>query len=126
MRSRNLLTIVTAFLLMLSLTLASCGKKEEKPENSPEAKVDSALGGGAAAPAPAVAPPEAAPATMEGLSDKAKDGEKIFLSTSFGKIKSSCSMCHNNGSMKDSRIRSGHTLAGVTKRTATWNGMFKG
>jgi mono/diheme cytochrome c family protein len=126
MRSRNLLfTLIT--IVTLSFTLASCGKKDEKPEGgSPESKVDSALGNSSAAPAPSTAAPEAANAKMEGLSDKAKAGENIFLSASFGKVKSSCAMCHTNGSMKDSRIRSGHTLAGVTKRTATWNGMFKG
>lgn len=127
MRSQNIFTILIASALMLSVSLSSCGKKEEKPAGSPEAKVDSALGNtSSAAPAASTASSEAAPAMMEGLSDKAKEGEKIFLSTSFGKIKSSCAMCHTNGSMKDSRIRSAHTLAGVTKRTATWNGMFKG
>ncbi len=62
------------------------------------------------------------------FSDKAKKGQAIFYNTSFGKIKASCAMCHSDGTntTKDAHTRAGHTLAGVTSRTATWNGMYKG
>ena len=105
-------------------TLTGCGQKEaEKPAENIESKVDSALG----APAPtAEAPPattETAPAAPAG--DAGSAGAKLFTSTSLGKVKSSCASCHSAGG-SDSRIKAGHTLAGVTKRTSTWNGMYKG
>ncbi len=55
-------------------------------------------------------------------------GQKIFYSTTYGKIKDACASCHTDGlpTTKDTRIRSGHTLVGVTNRTTTWNGQFKG
>jgi mono/diheme cytochrome c family protein len=121
---RTLLLVVSVFALFAMQTLVGCGKKEaEKPAENIESQVDSALGTPApAAEAPPV-PAETAPATPAG--DVASAGAKLFTSTSLGKVKSSCASCHSVGG-SDSRIKAGHTLAGVTKRTSTWNGMFKG
>lgn len=68
---------------------------------------------------------EGKPAPITGL---AAAGQKIFYSTTYGKIKDACASCHTDGlpTTKDTRIRSGHTLVGVTNRTSTWNGQFKG
>lgn len=119
---RTLLIAACAFSLLALQTLTGCGKKEEAvPEQNIESKVDSALG----TPTPAV---ETAPTPTETTTpsgDATSAGAKLFTSTSLGKIKSSCASCHSIGG-SDSRIKPGHTLAGVTKRTATWNGMFKG
>lgn len=121
---RTLRIAVCAFSLLALQTLTGCGKKEEAaPEQNIESKVDSALGGAPtteATPAPTTDTASAAAPTGNGGA-----GEKLFISTSLGKVKSSCASCHSVGG-KDSRIKAGHTLAGVTKRTATWNGMYKG
>ena len=122
---RTLLIAACAFSLLALQTLTGCGKKEEAApgqNQNIESKVDSALGTPAPAveAAPAATAPEAAPA-----GDGTSAGAKLFTSTSLGKIKSSCASCHSTGG-SDSRIKPGHTLAGVTKRTATWSGMFKG
>ncbi len=55
-------------------------------------------------------------------------GQKIFYSTNYGKIKDACAGCHTDGqaATNDTRIRPGHTLVGITSRTSTWNGAFKG
>jgi mono/diheme cytochrome c family protein len=120
---RTLLIAACAFLLLALQTLTGCAKKEEaapgKDQNI-ESKVDSALGTPAPAAEAAPAAPEAAPA-----GDASSAGAKLFTSTSLGKIKSSCASCHSTGG-SDLRIKPGHTLAGVTKRTSTWNGMYKG
>ncbi len=65
------------------------------------------------------------PASISGL---ALAGQKIFYSTTYGSIKVACAGCHTDGqpTTKDARLRPGHTLAGVTSRTSTWNGAFKG
>ncbi len=71
------------------------------------------------------------PAKAQGpavISGAALDGQKIFYSTTYGKIKVSCASCHTDGqpATVDTRWRVGHTLVGVTSRTSTWNGAFKG
>lgn len=119
---RTLLIAACAFSLLALQTLTGCGKKEEAaPEQNIESKVDSALG----TPAPAVETAPTPTETTTPAGDATSTGAKLFASTSLGKVKSSCVSCHSTGG-SDSRIKPGHTLAGVTKRTATWNGMFKG
>jgi len=62
------------------------------------------------------------------IAGKALEGQKIYYNTALGKKKVSCASCHADGqpATNDNRIRPGHTLVGVTSRTSTWNGMFKG
>lgn len=121
---RTLRIAICAFSLLALQTLTGCSKKEaEKPAENIESKVDSALGTPAPAAEAPAAPVETAPAAPAG--DVSSAGAKLFTSTSIGKVKSSCATCHSAGK-PDSRIKPGHTLAGVTKRTSTWNGMFKG
>jgi mono/diheme cytochrome c family protein len=122
--NRTLRILCALFVLASLQILASCGKKEDvKPAENIESKVDSALGSIPAVTeaAPAAADTAAAPAPASG----GGAGEKLFKSTSLGKVKSSCATCHSTGG-SDSRIKAGHTLAGVTKRTSTWGGMYKG
>jgi mono/diheme cytochrome c family protein len=68
------------------------------------------------------------PQTSTAVSGLALAGQKIFYSTSYGKIKDACASCHADGhpATKDTRIRAGHTLVGITSRTSTWNSTFKG
>ncbi len=77
-----------------------------------------------------VTPPVQTTQTGSGLSlnDKAKKGQLIYYNASLGKVKVACANCHTDGTSKtqDNLIRQGHTLAGVTSRTATWNGKYKG
>ncbi len=105
------------------LSLQSC-KKEDKPQST-EQKVDSLMHQGGAQ---AGDTSKAAASSAMTLNDKAKKGQMLFYNASLGKIKASCAMCHSDGTerTKDGRIRSGHTLVGVSSRTETWNGMFKG
>ncbi len=104
---------LTVFISMLSLE--SC--KNEKPA---VLTVDSTK----------ITPP--AQATQSGseskLTDKAKKGQLIYYNASLGKVKVACATCHSDGTSKtqDNLIRQGHSLAGVTGRSATWNGMYKG
>ena len=114
--------ILTAF--CIALFFSGCAKKDEKAAQSVESRVDSLLGGAAAKDTTAAATTSTAPAAN--LNDKAKAGEKLFLSASLGEIKVSCAMCHGGAGAKAGVIRPGHTIAGVTKRPSTWNGMFKG
>ncbi len=118
---RTLRIALCAFTFLSLQTLISCSQKEaDKPAENIESKVDSALG---SEPTAEVVPPtDTTTSAPTGGSGGA--GEKLFKSTSLGKVKSSCATCHSTGG-SDSRIRAGHTLAGVTKRTSTWNGMFK-
>jgi mono/diheme cytochrome c family protein len=76
-------------------------------------------------PAKATSPSANLTATIAGL---AADGQKIFYSTRYGKIKDACSSCHTDGQpmTKDTRLRAAHTLVGVTSRTSAWNGQWKG
>lgn len=114
------------FVLSLAVVLNACSKKEETTsqtaamDSSQAAKVDTSHAGVDAKPAAATS---AAP-----LSGAAAYGQKLYYITTYGKIKVSCSSCHSDGTAttKDDRIRPGHTLAGVTSRTSTWNGQFKG
>lgn len=115
--------IIASLLVCLSFQLfIGCGQKEaEKPAENIESKVDSALGT-----QPSIDTAAAVDtATSVPVAATGGEGEKLFRSTSLGKVKASCAMCHTVGG-SDSRIRAGHTLAGVTKRTSTWGGMFKG
>src|ERR1035437_8917065 len=109
-------------LLLASVLLAGCGKKEAPApppapamETMEAAKVDTAHQAAA----------EGKPTPIAGA---AAAGQKIFYSTTYGKIKDACASCHTDGlpTTKDTRLRPGHTLAGVTSRTSTWNGEFKG
>jgi mono/diheme cytochrome c family protein len=104
-----------AFTVLLStLVLQSCNKNE-KPATADSTKVTSTT-----------QPAEIGNAVI--LNDKAKKGQLIFFNTSLGKVKVACATCHADGTSKTqgNQIRQGHTLAGVTSRTATWNGMYKG
>jgi mono/diheme cytochrome c family protein len=62
------------------------------------------------------------------MSNLALAGQKIFYSTTYGKIKDACASCHVDGeaATKDARLRPGHTLVGISSRNSTWNGAFKG
>ena len=115
---------LSSFVIPLSLlSLQSC-KKEDKPQST-EQKVDSLMHQqNATTPGDTS---KAATASSMTLNEKAKKGQMLFYNASLGKIKASCAMCHSDGTekTKDGRTRSGHTLVGVTGRTATWNGMFK-
>jgi mono/diheme cytochrome c family protein len=103
------------------LFVVSCSKKETTAtkDSTQAAKVDSSHAGVDNKPA------EAAPMALSG---PGAYGQKLYYSTTYGKIKVSCSSCHADGTptTKDDRIRPAHTLAGVASRTATWNGAFKG
>lgn len=119
-------TLRSSFLLSalsLTLLLTGCGKKDEKATQSIESRVDSTLGG---ASADTAASPTATTAPAVDLGEKAKAGEKLFSSAGTGEIKTSCAMCHGGAGAKAGFTRPAHSLAGVTKRPSTWNGMFKG
>ncbi|MBS1904453.1 MAG: c-type cytochrome [Bacteroidetes bacterium] len=109
---------------MLIGIFSSCAKQEDKAPQSAEQKVENAMQGQQQA---AQSADTSKSGTTMTLSDKAKKGQAIFYNTSFGKFKASCAMCHSDGTdrTKDGKTRAGHTLAGVTSRTTTWNGMFK-
>ncbi len=101
------------------LASAGCSKKEDaatpgKDSAAKPASMDSAK-------------LSAAPATASAISGAAAEGQKIFYSTSYGRIKSACASCHTDGqpTTKDTRLRVGHTLVGVRNRTSAWNGEFK-
>jgi mono/diheme cytochrome c family protein len=69
-----------------------------------------------------------AQSSTSSMSNLALSGQKIFYSTTYGKIKDACASCHVDGepTTKDTRLRPGHTLVGITRRNSTWNGAFKG
>ncbi|MDP4235633.1 MAG: c-type cytochrome, partial [Bacteroidota bacterium] len=111
---------IAALLAFVSLiSLQSCSKSD-KPAGT---TTDSSKTTTTTTPAPST--DATAPAA---LSDKAKKGQLLYYNTSLGKVKVACATCHSDGSAKTqgNQIRQGHTLAGVTSRTATWNGMYKG
>lgn len=119
------LPIVALVIFVSSLAVLQSCKKEDKPQTA-EQKVDSMMRASAT-------PADTSKQIVSGggsvsLNDKAKKGQAIFYNASFGKIKASCAMCHSDGTdkTKDGHIRAGHTLAGVSSRTTTWNGMYKG
>ena len=108
-----------SLVIMISiLALQSCNKSDKSGTT-----VDSTK-------APTMQPPSTTPgaAAELTLNDKAKQGQLIYYNTSLGKVKVACATCHSDGSAKTqaNQIRIGHTLAGVTSRTETWNGMYKG
>ncbi|MFI5263131.1 MAG: c-type cytochrome [Candidatus Kapaibacterium sp.] len=103
-------------ILITALSLQSC-KQEQKPATNP---ADSAKS--VAQPA---APAEGAKTIT--MNDKAKQGQLLYYNANLGKVHVACATCHADGTPKTqgNQIRQGHTLAGVTSRTATWNGMYK-
>lgn len=112
--------IAIIFSSLLSLQFIGCAKKEEAvPANpdtsSKQATVDTSKQSASAQPT----------AAITGL---ALAGQKIFYSTKYGAIKDACASCHSDGqpATKDTRLRAGHTLVGITSRTSTWNGAFTG
>ena len=107
--------IIFFSIFAFALFLSSC-KKDEQPTT----KTDSTK-------TTTTTQPASTP-TASAMSDKAKQGQLIFFNTSFGKIRAACATCHTDGSPKTQgdQIRQGHTLAGVSSRTSTWNGMYKG
>ena len=113
--------LLAAFIVLISaLSLQSC-KKDDKTATIVADSTKAANPPVAGTPAPAAT-------TEVVLNDQAKKGQILYYNTSLGKIKVACATCHSDGSPKSqtTQIRQGHTLAGVTSRTATWNGMYKG
>jgi mono/diheme cytochrome c family protein len=117
---RNVAMLTIAAVAMALALYSGCSKTEQSaPANtdstSKNAVVDTAKQ--ASSPEPSTA--------ITGL---ALAGQKIFYNTSYGKVKDACAGCHTDDqpTTKDTRLRSGQTLVGVTSRTSTWNGAFKG
>ncbi|MDP4199393.1 MAG: cytochrome c [Bacteroidota bacterium] len=107
-------------IVLLSFTLISCGKRDMPPampqkDTIQSEKLDTSR----------ITPAVGQTTAITGL---AEAGQKIFYSTKYGKITDACASCHTDGlpTTKDTRIRPGHTLVGVTSRVSTWNGQFKG
>ena len=124
----NSAALLTFASLILSTAILLSGCKKEAPATTMSDTTHQTIP--AANSTPTTAPTTTAPADTSkpgGFSGKAIAGQKLFYSTSLGKLKISCSSCHTDGqaTTQDDRIRSGHTLVGVTSRTTTWNGMFK-
>jgi mono/diheme cytochrome c family protein len=123
----SLSLLFSALLISFSIALLPGCKKEVATTTATDSTKQSTST--ANAPATATTPnPSADTAKSSAMSAKALAGQKIFYNASLGKVKVSCSSCHTDGQpiTSDARIRPGHTLVGVTSRTATWNGMFKG
>jgi len=99
-----------------TLSLQSC-KQEQKPATNPADTAKTAT-------QPTTPSDGAKPITMN---DKAKQGQLIYYNMNLGKVHVACATCHSDGTPKTqgNQIRQGHTLAGVTSRTTTWNGMYK-
>jgi cytochrome c2 len=108
------ISLIAFFLVIGAFALQSC-KQEQKPA-TPTADTSK----------PA-APPSAAGKELT-LNDKAKQGQLLYYNMNLGKVHVACATCHADGTPKTQadQIRMGHTLAGVTSRTSTWNGMYKG
>ena len=101
---------------------SGCSKNEQSaPANSDSSSRNAAVDSAKSSMSPQTA---SASAAISGL---ALAGQKIFYSTSYGKIKDACASCHTDGlpTTKDARLRCGHTLVGITSRASTWNGVFK-
>jgi len=117
MKILRLIPIASIVSLVFVLTLLSCTKNEKPAAITADTTK-------------AVTQPSQPQATGSEvtLNDKAKKGQLLYYNTSLGKIKVACATCHADGTPKTqgNQIRQGHTLAGVTSRTATWNGMYKG
>ena len=113
------LTLSIASIVIFAAMLGGCSKKEETATTNTDTSQ-------AAASKDTSHTAAAGAATL--MTGAAADGQKIFYSTTYGKIKDACASCHTDGqpATKDTRLRSGHTLAGVTSRPSTWNGQFKG
>ncbi len=127
------LRFLPLYLFLIGVFLLSCGKKEAgQPEvgdttlaQSTESRVETELGITDSTPVVAVdTTPVTADTATATLDPKAAEGQKLYANASLGKIKVSCLTCH--ATKKDTRLRQGHTLAGVTKRTSTWAGRYKG
>lgn len=111
---------LAALIIWISaLTFQSCNKTEKPAVTTTDSSKTAAA-------APSSTPAEASNTVI--LNDKAKKGQLLYYNTSLGKVKVACATCHTDGSPKTqgNQMRQGHTLAGVTSRTATWNGMYKG
>src|ERR1700728_1401882 len=121
--NRSVVMLTIAACMMAFAIYSGCSKNEQRApatldSTSKNAAVDTSK------PTPSQQP--AQPSTA--ITGLALAGQKIFYSTSYGKIKDACAGCHTDGeaATNDSRIRPGYTLVGVTRRTSTWNGAFKG
>jgi len=118
MKIFRFIPILVLLILVSALSLTSC--KNEKPAATTDTTKTSTT----------TQTTPATPGTTSSvtLNDKAKKGQLLYYNTSLGKRKVACANCHTDGSSKtqDHQIRQGHTLAGVTGRTSTWNGMYKG
>jgi mono/diheme cytochrome c family protein len=114
------ISIAILFSSLIAIQLMGCGKKEEAVPANPDSSSKQA-----AVDTSKQSAPTQPTAAITGL---ALAGQKIFYNTKYGAIKDACSSCHSDGqpATKDTRLRAGHTLAGVTSRTSTWNGAFKG
>jgi len=115
MKIFRIITFHAFFLLIFVFALQSCNKSDKTAATADTTK------------APSVQPAPGASNELT-LNDKAKQGQLLYYNTSLGKVKVACATCHSDGSAKTqaNQIRMGHTLAGVTSRSETWNGMYKG
>lgn len=60
---------------------------------------------------------------------RAKDGQRLFQSRTFGRLPIACSDCHAeypDHLKSDARILAGHSILGAARRTSTWAGEFSG
>lgn len=127
-RTRYALFSLIGMGLLASLTVMSCKEKtpETRTDSTSSTTTTTSTTGDTSHTTTSAATTDSAK-TVE-VTGKALDGQKLFYNASAGKVKVACAGCHTDGTSatKDTRIRAGHTLAGVTSRTATWNGMYKG
>ncbi len=119
------LTACVALVAVSVSLLPGCKKETAQTTTTDSSKVTTTAGDTSHAMATKI---DSAKTTGVVISGKALDGQKIYYNTSLGSKKVSCASCHSDGqpTTSDNRIRAGHTLVGVTSRTSTWNGMFKG
>ncbi len=110
--------MIAACAIVLAL-YSGCSKDEQAAPANADSTSKSAV---VATAKPASTPPSNV------ISGPALAGQKIFYNTSYGPIKDACASCHTDGepATKDTRIRAGKTLVGITSRASTWNGAFKG
>jgi len=125
--SRYLLFTLISGALIGSLTLSSC-KRDGEPATKTDSTSTSSSTSTTTTPGSTTTAPGDTSAKASPITGKALEGQKIFYNASFGQKKITCASCHTDGqpTTQDTRIRQGHTLAGVASRTSTWNGMFKG
>jgi mono/diheme cytochrome c family protein len=113
-------------LVILSVVFALCSGCSKKDQPDPST-LDTTSKSAAVDTIKQSPPPQSTQPSVA-ITGLALAGQKIFYSTTYGKIKDACASCHTDGqsATKDTRLRVGHTLVGVTSRTSTWNGAFKG